>query len=39
VGIPVAARNTRLALPLDHAAALVVGMVYSPPPPQLQALI
>ncbi len=33
-------RDTRLASPLDRAAALVAGMVrQAPPPPQLQALI
>jgi hypothetical protein len=32
-------RDTRLAPPLDHAAALVAGMVESAPPPQLQALM
>jgi hypothetical protein len=34
-----AARDTRLAHPLDRAAALVAGMVGQAPPPQLQALI
>ena len=33
------ARGTRLAFPVDRAAALVAGMVQAPPPPQLQALI
>jgi hypothetical protein len=32
-------RDTRLASPLDCAAALVADMVESTPPPQLQALI
>ena len=34
-----AARDTRLAFPLDRAAALVAGRSTAPPPPQLQALI
>ena len=34
-----AARDTRLAFPLDRTATLVAGMVQRPPPPQLQALI
>jgi hypothetical protein len=33
------ARDTRLAIPLDRAAALVAGLVHGAPPPQLQALI
>jgi hypothetical protein len=31
--------DTRLAFPLDRAAALVTSMVHSAPPPQLQALM
>ena len=34
-----AARGTRLAFPLDRAAALVAAWSKAPPPPQLQALI
>ena len=34
-----AARNPRLAFPVDRAATLVAGMIQGAPPPQLQALI
>ena len=36
---PGPARGTRLAFPLDNAAALVAAWSKAPPPPQLQALI